>query len=205
MKTLPSLLFLVALLLTIGCEPHSGPIEQIAAKAASPSGGRAAVVADVVQGVKSKTFAVGDLIDYAYDKLEKAAGKSAGASPDQAASKAATALAGGILDAVAQLKQELPQGGEHELFWMKVGRLAFKAGEEAFANQRLEEAHSLALGGSARWQNEPYWLRYPDHDALVSAIMSARGDRGGAIQRLQARSDLSGPALEVYDKLRVGK
>lgn len=185
----------------VGCEPHAGPLEKIAQKAAAASGGRAVVAADIIKAVKEKQFAIGDMIDLAYDRVEKAAAGSAGASPDPAKSLAATALAGGVLDAIAGLKAELPQGAEHEIFWMKVGRLAFKSGEEAFANQRLAEARSLVLGGSARWQNEPYWLRYSDHDALVSAILAAQGDRSGAIQRLQSRSNLDGPALEVYQKL----
>jgi hypothetical protein len=201
MKVLAMLACLCVLTVS-GCEPHAGAIERIAQTAGAPSGGRAAVAAAVVQGMKEKTFAVGDVIDFAYDRLEKAARGSNGASPNPTESLAATAMAGGILDAIASLKKELPQGSEHEIFWMKVGRLAFKAGEEAFANQRLPEAHSLALGGSARWQNEPYWLRYPDHDALVSAILAMEGDRAGAIQRLQARTDLSGPAQEVYEKLK---
>ncbi len=188
------------LVIAYGCEPHAGPLERIVQKASAP-GGRATVAADVVKAVKDKQFAVGDMVDLAYDKLEKSAAGSTGASPDQTKSLAATALAGGVLDAIAALKNELPQGAEHEIFWMKVGRLAFKAGEEAFVNQRLAEAHSLSLGGSPRWQNEAYWLRYTDHDALVSAIMAAQGDRGGAIQRLQSRTNLDGPALEVFQKL----
>lgn len=184
----------------VGCEKRSGPLERIAQKAATPTG-RAAVAADVVKAVKEKKLAVGDMLDLAYDRVEKAGGGATGASPDQAKSLEATALAGGVLDAIASLKNELPQGAEHEIFWMKVGRLAFKSGEEAFVNQRLAEAHSLAVGGGTRWQNEAYWVRYSDHDALVSAIMAAQGDRGGAIQRLQSRTNLDGPALEVYQKL----
>lgn len=201
MKLFTSVVLFLVSLWAAGCEPHAGPIERIAQTAGSPTGGRAAVAADVVKGVKEKTFSVGDLIDFAYTRLEKSAAGSPGASPNQAESLAATAMAGGILDAVVSLKTALPQGPEHEIFWMKVGRLAFKSSEEAFVNQRLAEAHSLALGGSARWQNEPYWLRYPDHDALVSAIMAQQGDRGGAIQRLRDRTQLEGPAQEVYQKL----
>lgn len=191
--------------LVASCGKSTGPLEKIATKATTPAGTRAAVAQDIVNGVKSKAFGIGNAIDIAHRRLESAAGSASGASTDQAASTAATNLAGAVLDAVVLLGSSLPQGAEHEIFWMQVGRLAFRASEEAFANQRLAEAGTLVLGGSKRWQNEPYWQRYSDHDGLASAIIAAQGDRSGAIARLQSRADLNGVALEVYQKLTGGK
>ena len=197
---------IVPLLLVItSCGKSTGPMDKIVAKAATPAGTRAALTQDIVQAIKAKTFKIGDAIDAAHSRLEAASAGSKGASTNQATSGAATNMAGAVLDAVAALGDALPQGGEHEIFWMQVGRLAFRAGEEAFANQRLTEAGTLILAGGKRWQNEPYWLRYSDHDGLASAIMAAQGDRTGAIARLQSRPDLNGVALEVYQKLTGGR
>jgi hypothetical protein len=196
---------LVFLLLIPSCGKSTGPLEKIAAKSVTPAGTRGTLTQDIITGVKAKSFGIGNAIDIAHKRLDAAAAGSSGASADQAASVAATALAGAVLDAVALLGNSLPQGAEHEIFWMQVGRLAFKASEEAFANQRLGEAGTLVLAGGKRWQNEPYWQRYSDHDGLASAIMDAQGDRSGAIARLQNRADLGGVALEVYQKLTGGK
>lgn len=178
----------------------SGPLDKIAAQSTTP-GSRSTMTADIVQAVKAERFGVGNAIDAAHKRLETAAAGSTAASANSAASTAATEFAGAVLDAIAQLESTLPTGGEHEIFWMQVGRLAFKSAEEAFANQRLAESASLVLSGGKRWQNEPYWVRYTDHDGLASAIMAAQGDRSGAIARLQNRPNLSGVALEVYEKL----
>lgn len=187
--------------LSFGCQKESaGPLEKIAAKSGTPTG-RSDMAADVVAGVQAKTFGIGNAIDAAHKRLEAAAAGSGGASPDPAASQAATAFAGAVLDATRQLESSLPKGGEHEIFWMQVGRLAFRASEEAFANQRAVEARSLVFGGGSRWQNEPYWTRYSDHDGLASAILASQGERAEAISRLQNRPNLSGVALEVFEKL----
>jgi hypothetical protein len=199
-------LWFVAVALCLpSCGKPTGPMDKVAAKAATPAGTRAALAQDIVKGVKAKTFGISNAIDMAHKRLEAASAGSSGASTDQAASKAATSLAGAVLDAVVILGDSLPQGAEHEIFWMQVGRLAFRAGEEAFANERLQEASTLVMGGGKRWQNEPYWQRYSDHDGLASAILAAQGDRSGAIARLQSRADLNGVALEVYQKLTGGR
>ncbi len=191
---------LAAVLLCACSKQSASPLDKIAAKAAT-AGSRTEMAGNIVAGVKAKTFGIGNAIDAAQKRLETAAAGSTGASTDPKASAAATEFAGAVLDATAMLESSLPTGGEHEIFWMQVGRLAFKASEEAFANQRLTEARSLVLNGGKRWQNEPYWNRYSDHDGLASAIMAAQGDRSGAIARLQNRANLSGVALEVYEKL----
>lgn len=196
---LPCLLAILAALCACS-KQSSGPLDKIAAKAGSP-GGRMEMSADVVAGVKAKKFGVGNAIDAAHKRLESAAAGSTGASANQKASADATEFAGAVLDAIASMEGTLPSGGEHEIFWMNVGRLAFKASEEAFANQRPAEAASLVFSGGKRWQNEPYWLRYTDHDGLASAILASQGRRSEAIARLQSRPNLTGVAQEVYEKL----
>jgi hypothetical protein len=201
MRLLLRIVAMTLLALTIGCQKDSaGPLDKIAAKAGSPTG-RSDMAADIVAGFRAKKFGIGNAIDAAHKRLESAAAGSSGSSPDAAASRAATEFAGAVLDATRQLESTLPTGGEHEIFWMQVGRLAFRASEEAFANQRVSEARSLVFGGGERWQNEPYWTRYSDHDGLASAILAAEGERSEAISRLQNRPNLSGVALEVFEKL----
>jgi len=194
-------LILALFIALCSCGKSASPLDKIAAMAGTPAGTRASFEQIIAKGIKAKSFSAGDAIAVAYKRLEAAAAGSTGASADQAASQAATTLAGGVLDAIASLKDSLSQNAEYELFWMNVGRLACRASEEAFANQRLAEAKTLALGGGNRWQNDAYWLRYPDHDGLVSAILAASGDRSGAISRLQSRPNLTGVAQEVYEKL----
>ncbi len=86
-----------------------------------------------------------------------------------------------------------------------MGRLAFRAAEEAHAQGRIREAGTLVFAGPRRWQNESYWMRYSDHDALAAVILARNGDREAAIRRLRDRADLSGPALEVYQMLMEGR
>jgi len=57
------------------------------------------------------------------------------------------------------------------------------------------------LAGGARWQSEPYWLRYTSHDALVSIILARSGHRAEAIARLRSRPDLQGEAQRVLEEL----
>lgn len=139
----------------------------------------------------------GDAIDHAAAWLEDVK------SPVYAkASPEATAYAGAVLDAIQTAQGTLQQGPEFEIFWMKVGRLAFLSAEEAFQAGREAEAATLMLGGGSRWQNEPYWLRYSSHDALVSIILARSGRREEAISRLQSRPDLNGEAARILQELQ---
>lgn len=114
------------------------------------------------------------------------------------ASADATACAGAVLDACTLLNAKLPRHDDTQIFWMRVGRLAFRAAEEAHAAGRLQESTTLVFAGPDRWQGEGYWYMYPDHDALAAVILAKSGRRNEALARLQNRVELKGPA-EVFD------
>ncbi|MBL9030592.1 MAG: hypothetical protein JNM80_02655 [Phycisphaerae bacterium] len=188
---------LVSVLAVWGCDSKARPMKDAQAAAAG-AGGRAAVAKVVAEAFDAKRVTIGDMIDLAATRLEAEEAKPGGA----ATSQAATALAGGVLDAASMVSAKLPTSGELELFWMKMGRLAFRSADEAVSNGRLEEAESLMLAGPARWQTEAYWIRYPDHDALVAVVLVQRGKREEALHRLGSRPQLTGLAAEVYERLR---
>ncbi|MFN0132013.1 MAG: hypothetical protein ACKVW3_05715 [Phycisphaerales bacterium] len=204
-QTRLSSLYIVALLASLalclsGCDSKVRPLKEAYA-AASGAGGRAASSGVIIKAFDAKRITIGDAIDLAAAKLEEQEAKPGNA----AANQQATALAGGVLDAASAVATRLPTSGEFELFWMKVGRLAFRAADEAVVAGRMDEARSLMLAGPTRWQNDAYWARYPDHDALVAVILAQAGKRDEAIRRLGSRPELTGIAAEVYDKLRGQK
>jgi hypothetical protein len=133
---------------------------------------------------------------------DKTPAKSTGVVPK---STDATEFAGAVLDAIEALGAKLPQDSEREMFWMRVGGLAFAASEEAFANKRLAEARTLIFAGGVRWQNEAYWVRHSGHDALASVVLAQSGERGEARLRLENRSDINGLAAQVLEDLRAGR
>lgn len=183
-----------------GCESSSDRLAALAARAASPTGGRAAVAPQMAQMIKAGQISYDEALTAAFEAVETAEKDQTGAG-----SAAATAFAGSVLDAITLNKDGMLAGVEFELFWMRVGGLAFKAGEEAANRGRLPEARSLVLAGSDRWQNEFYWSKRPDHDALASAVMAAVGEKTEAIRRLENRPDLESPAKELLDTLKRGK
>lgn len=193
---LPLACFVMAPCLS-ACEDQRSRVEKSYALAAAPTGGRGAAAAAIVSDHRAKTLTIGAAMDFAFQKLTEC--EKAG-SP-ATLSTAATDYAGAVLDAISQLGTELPQAAEFELMWMQVGRLAFKAAEEAHASGRLPDANSLILAGGTRWQHDAYWERYSDHDALVAVLLAKAGDRGGAIHRLRSRVELNGVAAEVYQML----
>lgn len=148
----------------------------------------------------------GDAIDDASTLLEQAAIAQSAGLGSIAQSTHATTYAGAVLDAIQAAQGQLNQSAEHEIFWTKVGRLAFRAAEEAFAAGRQDEALSLVLAGGTRWSNEAYWRRYADHDALAAVIFARSGPQGRAeaIRRLESRTELDGIALEILQSLRKG-
>lgn len=188
---------LAALTLMIGCKGPEARLPAIAAKASAavanattPVATARATAAAAVLAEWNKGLRFGDAIDLANDLLDK--------DPN------ATAFAGGVLDAIEQAGSAVGMGGEFEIFWMKVGRLACKAADTAMATNRLVEARTLVLAGSPRWQNDSYWRRYPDHDGLAAIVLAASGERDTALQRLRSREELESPAKEVYDAIMRG-
>ncbi|MBS0196758.1 MAG: hypothetical protein JSR77_08375 [Planctomycetes bacterium] len=172
-------------------------MNQLALYAASPSGGRSAAATELAKAIIAHEFMLGDAMDLANKRLDDV-------GTGQVKSFDATAFAGAVLDAAAQLEPKLPQQGEMEIFWINVGRLAFRSAEEAHAAGRVPEAMTLVLAGPRRWQNDAYWNRYSDHDGLTSLLMAKMGQRSEAIARLQNRPDLRDVALQVYEMLTKG-
>jgi hypothetical protein len=190
----------------MGCKDARSYLGEIAAEvnsgvAAAPTAGsaglppRAIAAQRIAADIRAKRYIAGDAVEYGQKLIEAAA-------VDVAGSIAATTFAGGVLDAMVLLEDDLPQAGEFELFWIGVGRLAFRAAEESHARGRLPEAMTLTLAGPQRWQNQAYWERYSDHDGLTSLLLASTGQKARAIERLRDRADLRGPALDVFRALR---
>lgn len=180
-----------------GCDNQQSRLAALAARAASPTAGRAATATQMAQFMAAGKVTPDAALTMAWEMVEEAK-KSPG---DSVKSAGATAFAGAVLDAIAIVEGTLAQGVEFEMFWQRVGGLAFDAAEEAHAVGRLAEADSLVLAGGKRWQNEYYWTRRPDHDALAAVIWAKVGRRNEAIQRLRSRPDLQSPADEVLKML----
>lgn len=136
----------------------------------------------------------GDTIDF----LMTQAAKEMDAGQDS------TALAGAVLDATQLLGNKLPQGEEFLIFWTRIGRLAFQSSLFAYQKGDIPAARDLVLAGAPRWQTEPYWLRWTDHDALASIILYQTGDQQEAVMRLRSRPVLMGEAEETLKKLTGG-
>lgn len=193
---IPSLLaaFLAA---AAGCDGGNDRLRAVATLAASPTGGRSAAAAQLVKLMAEDKVTYEQAIDEAWNRIEAlpegpaAAGASAGA----------TEFAGAVLDAIAARQASMQTSGEYELFWMRVGGLAFKAAEEAHARGRTPEARSLVFAGGDRWQHDAYWNRRADHDALAAMVLAETGSRAEAISRLQSRADLQPPAAGVLEAL----
>jgi hypothetical protein len=194
-------------LLLVGCN-RSPPVSQIWAVATSPTGGRSAAAGQLVAQWKAGSHQLDEAIDLAFEQLDavkdNTPAKSTGVVPKSAD---ATAFAGAVLDAIEALGSKLPQDSEREMFWMRVGGLAFAASEEAFGNKnpRLAEARTLIFAGGVRWQNEAYWVMHSGHDALASVVLAQSGERGEARLRLENRTDINGLAAQVLEDLRQGK
>ncbi len=179
------LLALVCLLPACGQQDSRSQLEAYATQAKTS---RTTAAGGLIAAFKADQVTADDALTLAFDKLDQGQGT--------------TEFAGAVLDMIEAVQSQLATGQEFEIFWRRVGRLAYKAAETAYLANRADEAESLMLAGGQRWQNEAYFLRYSDHDGLVSIVMAQRGNRGEAIRRLEARPDLDGFAQEVLEKLR---
>lgn len=200
------LLICLSILAPSGCKPASSPLDASAALAASPTGGRKAAAIQLASDWAAKAVTFDEAINYANDMIESAA-KGTPFLPTGTVVKSAdaTAFAGAVLDAMQISNAQMPKHDDTKLFWMRTGRLAFRASEEAFAAGRLPEALTLVFAGPQFWQDEGYWYMYPDHDGLAAVILAQSGRRNEAIARLSGRVELKGVAAEVYEMLRKGQ
>jgi hypothetical protein len=200
-------LILVAALTLAGCGgTEQAVLERAAATAASPAGGRTVAANELVAEFNAKRITVGGAIDHAQAMLDSAAsGQPMPGKSKPVASIDATLFAGAVLDMCVVVEPQLPKADEFYIIWIKMGRLAFRAADEAHQAGRLAESASLVFAGPPRWNNDGYWYQYPDHDALAAVILAKSGNRAAAIARLQGRAELKGPAEQVYQMLIGGQ
>lgn len=115
----------------------------------------------------------------------------------------AVAYAGAVLDLYDERQGDLPKGQEYELFWFRMGQLAYAGASRASELGRVPEARSIVLAGPSRWQNGAYWRRYPNHDALASLLMAATGEHREALRRLANRDVESPEILQAREDIRA--
>lgn len=183
----------VALVLWIGTVPGcESPRDRVAAVAANANvAGRAATAAQLHTLWQAKKVTVDACIQVALTDLEEG--------------KDASIFAGAVLDFLVLAENKLQHGGEFEIFWFRVGRVACAGAISAYKAGRVEEAASLVFAGPKRWQTEGYWIKYPDHDGLASIILAATGNRSEAIRRLEDRGSLEGDAAYALEILKSAR
>jgi hypothetical protein len=192
------MVILLASLAAGGCDRGASRLGAIATLSATPAnGGRPAAAVSLASLFAAGAVSYEDALNAAYDALVAAEADAANTQR----SADATAFAGAVLDAIATRESFMQTSGEYELFWMRVGGLAFKAAEEANAQNRVPEAASLVFAGGQRWQTDAYWNRQSHHDALAALILAQTGRRAEALTRLRARADLQPPATTVLEAL----
>lgn len=182
------LLIAVTMACLASCEKKQTLLEAYAKQATV---NRTTATGGLIAAFKAGQISQDDALTLAIDKLQ--------------AGEDASAFGGAVLDMLSAVEGQLAQAAEFEIFWQRVGRLAFWSANTAYTHGRKDEALALVLAGPKRWQNEAYFLRYPDHDALVAILLAETGRKQEAITRLRDRSDLNGPAEEVYRKLTGGQ
>lgn len=183
---------LVALAILISPIPACDQKPRLLAGVVAQSGtNRSAAAASIAGLIRRGKLSSDEVLTLAHDKL--------------AAGEDATPFAGAVLDALVLLDGELADGGEFEIFYRRIGRLALAAAMRAIEKERFDEAAELVFAGPKRWQTEAYWLRYTDHDALASMLLARTGKRREAVDRLRSRPVLEGDAAEAMKALTGGE
>ncbi len=167
-----------------GCKRQPDTLDRCVALAATNRPGAAAAL---LAAWNAGEITFEDALNRAHDLLEKG--------------EDASGFAGAVLDFGVAIQSRFNTSGEMEIFWFRLGRLAFRGALAAFQRGRVEEARSIVLAGPKRWQTEGYWLRYRDHDALTSIILDASGETMEAISRLRDRTHLEGDTEETLHAL----
>lgn len=158
-------------------------------RVAQGSGGRAVAADGLVRDFREGRITLDLALDHAFLTIERGEDSSA--------------YVGAVLDLAERVADVIPAQAETSTILLRrIGRLAFQGAEAAYLDGRVAEARALVLAGPERWQSEPYWLRYPDHDALAAGLLAATGDRQEALRRLRSRPILSPPADEALTLIR---
>lgn len=203
-RALLCLVLAIALATLPACKPANTGVRGAYATTISPTGGPTTASMQIAKDWRAKKITIDECIDYGFQLLD---GVKNGTPVDGVVPKSmdATAFASAVLDATKILVRELPAGADTEIFWQRLGGLAFAASEEARAAGRGPEALALVLGGAARWQTESYWHLHPTHDGLVSWLLAESGNKAEALARLRSRPGLDGFALKTYKGLGGGE
>ena len=174
--------FLVGVIpLLFGCNPPNNRLLAIATLASTNAVG---AETQLNEDLDSGGVSVDEIVTVAHDLLDQ--GDSRG-----------HAFGAAVLGVIESRQSRLNRGGEFEIFWRRVGRLAFKSAAAAFEGERFEEAARLVFAGTTRWQTDMYWLKYPDHDALASYCLARTGRWAEGVHRLRDRPSLEGDAAEA--------
>ena len=159
---------------------------------ATAAAGRSAAATLMAADWRAKRLKLDECIDLAFDRL------------DNKGDAESTAFAGAVLDMAAIIEKELPQSGDFEMFWIRVGSLAGLAAEKAATRGEFKEARTLVLAGPKRWQTEAFWRRHTQHDALASMMLFYSGEKAEALNRLRQRGDLDDLQQAAYDTISRG-
>jgi hypothetical protein len=170
-----------ALAVLAGCDRAPGRADAIATLASTNV---PAAAVQLNQDWASGRLVMSDSIDLAHTLLDAGDPRGAG-------------FGAAVLQTIEDRRDQINDGAEFEIFWRQVGRLACKTALADFQADRFDDAARWVFGGTARWQSEAYWMRYPDHDALASYCLTRTGRRTEAIQRLEDRPALDGDAAEA--------
>lgn len=164
-----------------GCDQSTGRLDAIATLAST---NLPAATAQLNQDWASHRLTMDDSITLAHDLLDAKDPRGA-------------ALGAAVLQTIEDRAGSINDGAEFEIFWRRVGRLAFKVSLAEFEAGRFDEAARWTFAGTTRWQTDLYWLKYPDHDAVASYSLARTGRWAEAVGRLRDRASLEGDAQEA--------
>lgn len=174
-------LFALGLLSLAGCDQSEGRLDAIATLASTNVPGASAQLnADWGDG----TLTMSDSLDLAHQLLDRGDPRGAG-------------FGAAFLQTIEDRRGSINDGGEFEIFWRQVGRVACKVAIAEFEAGRFDEAARWVFAGTTRWQTDQYWLKYTDHDALASYCLARTGRMQEAVSRLRDRPTLEGDAAEA--------
>lgn len=164
-----------------GCDPSPTRLEAIASLASTNVPGAAA---QLNQDWASGRLTMDDSLTLAHDLLD--AGDARGA-----------AFGAAVLQTIEDRRGSINDRAEFEIFWRRVGRLAFKTALAEFEAGRFDQAARWAFAGTTRWQTDMYWMKYPDHDAVASYSLARTGRWAEGVARLRDRPALDADAAEA--------
>ncbi|MFI4871115.1 MAG: hypothetical protein ACIARQ_04830 [Phycisphaerales bacterium JB061] len=173
--------------LTLGCENEQDRLDAIVA--AVPTSTRATTAASLKTDFDAGKITFESSLIRAEEMLESGHVDS-------------VAFAGAVLDFAVQIEDKLPKGAEFELFWRRIGRLAYNSSYAAYERQDFQAIGSLILAGPKRWQRETYWITYPNHEILLAFSKAYQGDANAGIRLLSSRAPMPDGYQEAIDSLK---